>query len=233
MVEREEGSDMARMTVEDFAAQLTEAIGPRLATLLLYGSAARHPAEAAAAMNTLLIVRADGGSMDAGLFGKLAEPVRKWIASGHPPPLMMTDREWRDSADAFAIEYEDIREAHRVLAGRDPWAGINVRREHIRRQLEHELMGKLMHLRPAYAAYWSQPKRLAEVVRETRSSFLAMLRAVLRLAGRPAPAARDALVRDAAALIGFAPDRLAEPAAYLDAVTRTAEYVNRMERNPS
>ncbi|PYO89426.1 MAG: hypothetical protein DMD66_05375, partial [Gemmatimonadetes bacterium] len=86
---------MARMTVDDFAARLSEALGPRLATLLLYGSAARHPAEAAAAMNTLLIVRADGGSMDAGLFGKLAEPVRKWIASGHPPPLMMTDREWR------------------------------------------------------------------------------------------------------------------------------------------
>src|SRR2546422_4748238 len=39
--------------------------------------------------------------------------------------------------------------------------------------------------------------------------------------------------RDAAALIGFAPDGLTEPAAYLDAVTRTAEYVNRMERNPS
>ena len=232
MAEREEDSDMARMTVDDFAAQLTDALGPRLATLLLYGSAARHPAEAAA-MNTLLIVRADGGSMDAELFGKLAEPVRKWVASGHPPPLMMTDREWRDSADAFAIEYEDIRDAHRVLAGRDPWAGISVRRDHLRRQLEHELMGKLMHLRQAFAAYWSQPKRLADVVRETRSSFLTMLRTVLRLAGRPAPAARDALVRDAAALVGFAPDNFAEPAAYLDAVTRTAEYVNRLERNPS
>jgi len=40
-------------------------------------------------------------------------------------------------------------------------------------------------------------------------------------------------VRDAAALIGFASDGSTEPAAYLDAVTRTAEYVNRMERNPS
>jgi len=40
-------------------------------------------------------------------------------------------------------------------------------------------------------------------------------------------------VRDAAALIGFASDGLTEPTAYLDAVTRAAEYVNRMERNPS
>src|SRR2546430_13441257 len=44
----------------------------------------------------------------------------------------------------------DIREAHRLLAGRDPWRGVTVQREHLRRQLEHELMGKLGRLRPAY-----------------------------------------------------------------------------------
>jgi hypothetical protein len=220
---------MARMTADDFATQVTEALGPRLGTLLLYGSAARDRAEQASAMNTLLIVR-DGHAMDSELFTKLAEPVRNWIAAGHPPPLMMTDQEWRESSDAFPMEYEDIREAHQLLAGREPWSGITVRREDVRRQLEHELMGKLMHLRQAFAAYWNDSKRLADVVRETRSSFLAMLRAALRLAGRTAPSAPDALVRDAAGLIGFSMERLTEPAVYLDAVTRTAEYVNRLER---
>ena len=223
---------MARMTLDGFAARVADALGPRLATLLLYGSAAREQGAGSRepnAMNTLLIV--DG--VDADLFARLALPVRDWMSAKHPPPLVLTDQEWRDSADAFPIEYDDIRAHHRVLAGRDPWRGITVQREHVRRQLEHELMGKLMHLRQAFAAYWNTPKQLAEVVRETWSSFLTMLRAVLRLAGRGVPTAPDALVRDAAALIGFASDRLSEPAAYLDAVTRTAEYVNRMERNPS
>jgi hypothetical protein len=224
---------MARLTVDAFATQLKDALGSHLWTLLLYGSAARHPAEQADALNTLLIVSPDHGSLDSELFVRLAEPVRRWVAAGHPPPLIMTDREWRSSADAFPIEYEDIREAHRILAGRDPWSGINVRREHVRRQLEHELMGKLMHLRQAFAAYWNNPKRLAEIVRETRSSFLTMLRAALRLSGRKAPATADALVRDAAGLVGFAAAGLTEPTAYLDAVTRTADYVNRLERNPS
>jgi hypothetical protein len=94
-------------------------------------------------------------------------------------------------------------------------------------------MGKLVHLRQAYAAEWNSPKRLSEVVRGTRAGFLTMLRAVLRLAGRGAPAESAALLRDAGALIGFAADGLTEPAAYLDAVTRTAEFVNRMERKPS
>ena len=42
-----------------------------------------------------------------------------------------------------------------------------------------------------------------------------------------------AVVRWLMELIGFPTDGLTEPLAYLDAMTRTAEYVNRLERNPS
>ena len=93
-------------------------LGPRLVTLLLYGSAARNVRSPDAAMNTLLIT--DDGGADADLFGRLAKPVRGWTAAGHPAPLMLTQQEWRASADAFPIEYEDIRDAHRILAGSDP-----------------------------------------------------------------------------------------------------------------
>ena len=224
---------MARIKVKEFADQVAAALGGRLVSLLLYGSAAREQGAGDReqdGMNTLLIV----DSADPELFARLAVPVRAWV-SNHPPPLILTEREWRDSADAFPIEYEDIRAGHRVLAGRDPWHGVRVHQEHVRRQLEHELMGKLVHLRQAYAAEWGRPKRLAEIVQGTWAGFLTMLRAVLRLAGRPVPSAPQALVREAGALIGFGADGLVapEPAAYLDAVTRTAEYVNRMERNPT
>jgi hypothetical protein len=223
---------MARMTLAAFADQITAALGPRLVSLLLYGSAARQQASGSAeqgGMNTLLIV----DRVDAELFGRLTAPVRDWIGAKHPPPLVLTEREWRDSADAFPVEYEDIRAGHRILAGSDPWHGIRVQREHLRRQLEHELMGKLVHLRQVYAAEWNNTRRLAEVIEATQAGFLTMLRAVLRLAGRAVPAGSDALVREAGNVIGFAADGLTEPAAYLDAVTRTAEYVNRIERTIS
>ena len=221
---------MATMTLEQFTAAVAAALGDRLVALVLYGSAARGThVPGRSDMNTLLICDA----VDEALFARLEPPVREWRRAGHPAPLILTEREWRTSADAFPIEYEDIREAHRVLAGRDPWRGVTVQREHLRDQLEHELMGKLVHLRQAYVADRNHPRRLAEVVRGTRAGFLTMLRAVVRLAGRTPPADSAALVRDAAALIGFAPDGLTEPAAYLEAVTRTAEYLNRMERNPS
>ena len=222
---------MARMTADAFATQISQALGARLVTLLLYGSAARESGGGSrdSGMNTLLIV----DRVDAALLTALAAPVRGWVGAKHPPPLVLTETEWRDSTDAFPIEYEDIREAHHVLAGRDPWHGIRVSREDVRRQLEQELVGKLMHLRQVFAAEWGNLKRLAEVVGSSRAGFLTMLRATLRLAGRTPPGDGAALVREAALLIGFPSNAVSgtDAVGYLDAVTRTAEYVNRLERN--
>jgi hypothetical protein len=233
-----------RATAEWLAAALAGALGGRLVALLLYGSAARGDhVPGRSDVNTLLIV----DHADDALFAALGPAVRRWTRAGHPAPLVFTEREWRESADAFPIEYEDIRHAHRLLAGRDPWPGIAVRRDELRRQLERELMGKLVRLRQAYAALRDDPKRLAPVLAASAAGFFTMLRALLRLAGRPAPAAAAALVREAAALVGFAPEGLdplaahaaggpalrlargdALPARYLEAVARTAEYVNRL-----
>jgi predicted nucleotidyltransferase len=240
---------MAKLTVDDFAREVARALGDRLVTLLLYGSAARgaHVPERSD-VNTLLLCDA----VDDDLFARLEPPVRAWTRAGHLAPLILTEREWRESAEAFPIEYQDIRDAHRILAGRDPWKGIAVQRDHLRRQLEHELMGKLVHLRQAYAAQRSEPKRLAQVIVGSAGGFLTMLRAALRLAGKTAPGTPGALVRDAGGEMGFAAAGLAPlvahasggpalklaahdplPAAYLEAVARTAQYVNRMERTHS
>ncbi|PYP16929.1 MAG: hypothetical protein DMD52_06405 [Gemmatimonadetes bacterium] len=235
---------MATMTVERFAESVAAALGDRLVALLLYGSAARGTHVAGRSdVNTLLICDA----VDEALFAGLEPAVRDWGRAGHPAPLILTEREWRTSADAFPIEYEDIREAHRVLAGRDPWRGVTVQREHLRDQLEHELMGKLVRLRQAYAALRGDPKQLARVIVGSAAGFFTMLRATLRLAGKTPPVPPDALVREAGALMGFAPERLAAleahargegqlklapgdplPLAYLAAVAHTAEFVNRL-----
>ncbi|HYT04856.1 MAG TPA: hypothetical protein VEM13_08260 [Gemmatimonadales bacterium] len=234
----------SKLTIDSLGDAVARALGQRLVALLLYGSAARGTnVRDRSDINTLLICDA----ADDALFDALAPVVREWTRARHPAPLILTEREWRESADAFPIEYEDMRDAHRLLAGRDPWQGISVRRDDVRRQLEHELLGKLVRLRQAYGALWGEPKRLAGVIVGSAPGFFTMLRAALRLAGEAAPADPAALVRAGGVRIGFAPERLAglvahatggralklesgDPlaAAYLDAVARTAEYVNRL-----
>jgi predicted nucleotidyltransferase len=234
----------ADLTIDNLGAAVARALGPRLVALLLYGSAARGThVRGRSDVNTLLI----SDTVDDALFDALAPVLRSWTKAGHPAPLILTEHEWRSSADAFPIEYEDIREAHRLLAGRDPWEGIRVDREPLRRQLEHELMGKLVQLRQAYGTLWGDPKRLAAVIVGSARGWFAMLRAVLRLAGKPVPGRPEPLVDAAAALIGFPAHGLGPlvrhveggPAlrlarsdplipAYLAAVARTAEYVNEL-----
>src|SRR5260370_7344586 len=151
-------------------------------SLLLYGSTARgtHVPQRSD-VNTLLICDA----VDERLFEALARSSRDWTRAGHPAPLIFTEREWRESATAFPIEYEEVREAHRLLAGKDPWQGITVRREDLRHQLEHELMGKLVRLRQAYGTLWGEPKPLGLPPFPTPPAFLPILPPLFRSIANP------------------------------------------------
>src|SRR5207247_10156054 len=93
---RKELLRMAKATAEGFAEEVAGALGNRLVALLLYGSAARgtHVPDRSD-LNTLLICVA----VDEDLFARLEPAVRGWTRAGHPAPLILTEQEWRESAD--------------------------------------------------------------------------------------------------------------------------------------
>src|SRR5436309_14812976 len=105
----------SKLTVEQFAAEVARALGERLVALLLYGSWARgtHVPDRSD-VNTLLIC----DTADDALFEALASAVRDWTRAGQPAPLILTEREWRESAGALPTEYEGMREARRFVARR-------------------------------------------------------------------------------------------------------------------
>jgi hypothetical protein len=121
-----------------------------------------------------------------------------------------------------------------------------VQREDVQRQLERELVGKLVRLRQGYVGVLEDGPRLTALIVASTSGFLTMLRTTLRLAGTPVPATPTEVVLAAAAVIGFPAADLADvvahiekrarltlaardprAAAYLEAVAKTADYVNR------
>src|SRR5688572_12601068 len=104
--------------VEELAAQVERAVGENLASLVLYGSAARGDFDPKLSdVNLLLIV----GDASPSALRPLGPVIGKWASAGQPPPLIFSRRDWETSSDVFPMELEDMRQAHRVLRGEDPF----------------------------------------------------------------------------------------------------------------
>jgi hypothetical protein len=201
---------MARLTLEELVRQLGLVYGAGLRCVALYGSAARGEHNAKRSdLNVLVIV--DAITMQhLRAEGALA---RSWRDAGNPPPLTLTLAEWRGSADIFPIEYADILAHHRVLHGAFPGDGIRIDPQHLRLQLEHEAMSKLLRLRHAVLQSSGDGRALADLLAASLSSILVLLRAALRLSGEE-PAA------DSTALLERVGDRTRIP---VDAFRRVLE----------
>ena len=107
------------------------------------------------------------------------------------------------SADIFPMEYADILERHRVLYGTPPFEGIKVDREHLRLQVEHEAMGKLLKLRQGVLAAGGDQKAQVELLAASLSTIMVIFRAVERLHGAVPPTDYERLSRDVSARAGF------------------------------
>lgn len=190
---------MAKMTLDDLVAQLAQAFGSGLRSVVLYGSAAAGEHIPNRSDYNVLVI-ADG--LDLETLRKGAAVARAWAEAGNAAPLTFTAEEWRSSADVFPMEYADILERHRVLYGEPPFDGISVDRRDLRLQLEHQSKGKVLQLRRAILAAHGEPKRLIELLAASLSTFMVIFRALLRLYGEVPPMDNEALVKQVAAKTG-------------------------------
>jgi hypothetical protein len=179
---------------------LTEALGGELVALMVYGSVARGTASPGHSdVNVLLVTKSAGPEM----LRRVAPALAAWRKAGHPAPLIQTEAEWASAADVFPMEIEDIRDAHRLLAGQDVLAALTTTHGDLRMELEREVRGKLIRLRAEYAVRHGHGKALGELLTAATGTFLTFFRAALRLAGRPVPRTAAEVVGAAAALAGF------------------------------
>lgn len=176
---------MAQMTLEELVRQLDMIYGAGLRCVVLYGSAARGEQIARRSdFNVLVLVDA----VEMAHLKKEGAVARAWREAGNPPPLTLTVEEWTGSADIFPMEYADILSYHRVLHGALPMNGIQVRPADLRLQLEHEARSKVLRLRHAILSAGAEPRAMSELLVDSASTMLVLLRAALRLAGEDPPA---------------------------------------------
>ena len=245
--EREEvGSIEARMDKEkdlnELVARLKQAAGSNLSAVVLYGSAVDLDFREHSDLNVLCLLHRLGGAVL-----ECLRPVGLWWShKGHPPPLVFTFAELRNSADVFSIELLDMKARHRMLEGADFLAELQVPMAQHKLQVERELRVNVVRLRQSYLRMAGRRSELAELLIASASSFGTLFRHALIALGQEAPSsAREAADRLAKLFaMNTAPFHLVldlregksaggemnleavfEP--YVDLVTRVAEEIDR------
>ena len=226
--------------------RLTKALGDRLVSVVLYGSAAAGEHHAAFSdYNVLCVVTV----LTPRELAAVADVFRWWREKGSPAPLLLTEHELATSTDCFAIEFNDIKQHHQLLFGKDVISALVVEQTFYRAQVEHDLRAKLLRLRQKASGMLQDPDLLRRLLVDSLSTFAVLFRHALLLDGAAAPTRKREIVAAAGQRFGFdraafdqvldirgqrIKPRQAEPVGllegYLAAIDRVIDAVDRLEK---
>ena len=188
--------------LQQLVEKLQKTFGERLISVVLYGSAAVGDHHARFSDYNILCVLSRVTPLELGE----AQPVfHWWRGRGNPSPLLLSEDELRHSTDCFAIEFHDIKERHRLLAGRDVLSTLELDDSFYRAELEHELRAKLLRLRQKAAGVLSDKDLLRRLLADSLSTFCVLFRHALLLAGVEAKFPKREVIEQARQRFGLDP----------------------------
>ena len=189
-------------TLNQLLERLTKALGDRLVSVVLYGSAAagdHH--EGFSDLNVLCVL----DQVTTSELGQ-SEPVfRWWREKGNPSPLLLSEHEVATSTDCFAIEFHDIKAHHRILQGKDVISQLVVDDAFYRAQVEHDLRAKLLRLRQKASGTLSDKDALRRLMADSISTFCVLFRHALILHGMAAKSKKRDVIEQAREKFGIDP----------------------------
>ena len=175
---------MAKWTAEQFTNELSSILGPGLVSVILYGSrAAGDHLEERSDTNLLALVK----KLDVPHLKRMSKVVTQWVKQGNQPPLLLTPDHLHEYVNVFPLEISDIQQNHYLLYGVDPFPDLKVSHDYLRQELEHELQGKLLQLKTRYLLTGGRDKKVVELMTQSLSTFLVLLKNALWLYGEKPP----------------------------------------------
>ena len=163
-------------------ADLRAIFAARLTTLVVYGRHATNSAPPGLPIHSLALVdEVEFADLDA-----CARAAGGWHSDGLAVPLIMGQREFSRSLDSFPVEFGAIIASHRVIYGDDPFGGMAVAEQDLRRAIELDIKGHLLHLREAYIERRGEPAAVARLVEASAAALRTLAANVARLDGEPA-----------------------------------------------
>jgi hypothetical protein len=173
-----------------------------------------------------------------------------WHTRGAAVPLMLTEDELRRTIDIFPLEYASILAGYEILRGHDPFRGMTIPVEDVRRACEAQAKSLVIHLREGFLESHAETTRIARLVTASAAPLRALLTSIARLPdGKDGPidtatpsdeslatmaelrmGVSSTLIREVLAASGRGPSAVTDPshvlASYIDAAKRIWEYVD-------
>src|SRR5687768_10349510 len=160
-------------------SDLRNIFGDRLHSVVAYGP--QLDGRSDAPLTCLALV----GTLTIGDLEACARAETRWRRSGVATPLILPDAEFRSSLDAFPLEYGEIVRAHQRVFGDDPFEGVVIAREDLRRACETQIKSHLVHLREGFIESGGGPTAIGQLVTASAPAFTALLRHLAWLTGTP------------------------------------------------
>ena len=104
-----------------------------------------------------------------------------WFHRGTSVPLLLSPEELRRTIDIFPLEYATMIADYAVVRGRDPFSGVSIPAEDIRRSVEGLAKSHLIHLREAFLESHGETMRIANLIAASAAPLRALLTHIARL----------------------------------------------------
>jgi predicted nucleotidyltransferase len=159
---------------------LEKAAGPNLAALLVYGSAVRGGWEPDKSDIDVIVVLEDTSLPT---LRAIAEPLMHARYRARVEAMVLKRAALARASDVFPLLYDDVRERHVVLSGRDPFALLEISDAHRRLRIEQELREARIRMRRAVVDALGAEATIAGAVARKVKQIRGPLHALLRLKG--------------------------------------------------
>ncbi|MCJ7663317.1 MAG: nucleotidyltransferase domain-containing protein [Desulfobacterales bacterium] len=167
--------------LQDWAKKLKQELGNNLASVILYGSAARGEyIRARSDLNLMLVFK----KLDLEHISKVSQLMSRKVRKQLPQLVFWTEEELEHAWDVFPLEFEDIKENHQCLVGKDLFNKRKIDKKRLRYEIEFELRSKLVSMRDTWLTSNRDKYELEMFLIKAGNSFDYLIRKAAMVLGK-------------------------------------------------
>lgn len=178
-------------TLQAYLRDVKKILKDDVSAIILYGSLARGDyLEGRSNINILMVFE----HLTLDIMKRCTTLNRRWSKERIVTPLMFTVKELGQYIETFPLEFLEIREQYLLLAGIDPFPGLQSHGQNLRKECEREIRGNLLRVRQQFVESQGNPEGIHALLPISLTTLIPCLRGLYRLLGQSPQGSPDAIL---------------------------------------